>query len=339
MLVKHAFVQLQPIPLSKLAEREKRVVPVNPDYRFLRFRAIGNLEVAKPRGGFNGNLDGFPVKYFEDDEPGYGYRSFIGKRAHHEHNSSLGKRGSIGDLPDAYLNKFIYPDEIKGWGELDGTKFIQQRQAILDTPNQKDGSIEVLMKIDTSLLKKRGLLEPKTLQGLERIVRMIDSGQRISCSMGTNIQYSHCSVCGNEAKFASDYCDHLIRGRKGALTIVTANQIRDLLDKDKLRPEWLKHIVTSQYDIDEVLKGSSNKGVAVINGEVNHKLSFFELSIVGTPAYEIADALEKVATKVDGDYKEFLKQERVRLGDNTLIDLYALLQQDGIISSGCEIKW
>ncbi|MFA5398665.1 MAG: hypothetical protein WC346_21805 [Methanogenium sp.] len=338
MLVKQAFIQLQPIPLSKTALKEKRIVPVDPDFRYLRFKAIGNLEVSKPRGGFNGNIDGFPVKYFEDDEPGYGYKSFIGKRAHYEHNSSLGKKGSIGDLPDAYLNRFVYPEGISGWKDLDGSKFAKQRQEILDTPNQKDGSIEVLMKIDTSLLHKKSVIEPKTLRGLERLVRMIDSGQRISCSMGTNVQYSTCSTCGNEAKFASDYCDHLTRGRKGALTIVTANQVRDLLDKDKLRPEWLKHVVASQYDIDEILKGSSNKGVAVINGEINHKLSFFELSVVGTPAYEIADALEKIASKVEGDYEQYLKQVRAELGDNVLVDLYSLLQQDGIISTGCEVK-
>ena len=112
----------------------------------------------------------------------------------------------------------------------------------------------------------------------------------------------------------------------------------NLLDKDKLRPEWLKHVVASQYDIDEILKGISNKGVAVINGEINHKLSFFELSVVGTPAYEIADALEKVASKVEGDYEQYLKQVRAELGDNVLVDLYSLLQQDGIISTGCEVK-
>ena len=768
MLVKRAFIQLQPVPLSKVSSREKKVVPMNShDYRYLRFRAIGNLEVSRPEGGFNGNWDGFPYKWFVDPEPGYGYKSFVGKRAHYEHNSSLGKKGSIGDLPDAYLNKFIYPEEVEGksWYDLDGSKFASLRESILQLPGQKDGAIEVLMRIDTTLLSKKGMIESKTKQGLDRVIKMIDSGQKIYCSMGCflpgtqvllptgvytyienirngeeivshkgiprqvtdtqvrnyegnilkisvtglqrslhitpehpilvkkrggycacgcgtrvnskysetmwvsghsqyifnsnpnvkrdkekdeiqkeelkkkfleqlewveardveekdyvaypisqeetevthitegkarligyflaegsylkytnkqedtyktgvafsfggtekdksfveetqlllqkefgvntntyntvdyvdkdeakerwgttlnygatevracsrevaqffnfycgeyacskklpievmnwpkelqkhlisayfngdggqsfqgncstisavtiseelayqvlyilkrlgipsslershyeyqlnpfytvyirgiwqnilhgywsyektksemhdkgktnsqfkltdnfillpirkieyqeykgpvynlevegehsyiangiavhncNVEYSICSACGNKAKFASDYCDHLTRGRKGALTISTANQMRDMLDKDLMRPEWLKHVVASHYDIQEILKGSSNKGVAVRNGEINHKLAFFELSVVGTPAFEIADALEKIANLSNDEYKEFLKQERARLGDNTLVDLYSLLQEDGIISSGCQVEW
>jgi hypothetical protein len=341
MLVKRAFTEIQFIPLNKReASKEKKIIPIDDDrYRFLRFRAIGNLESPQVSlGGFNGNGDGFPFKYFEDDEPGYGYKSFIGKSAHSEHNSSLGKKGSIGDLPDAYLNKFIYPEGIKSWSELDGNKFASQRQAILDTPNQKDGSIEVLMRIDTSLLKK-SFLEAGTRNRLEKIINAIDNGKKLYCSMGTSVVSSVCSTCGNVAEFASDYCDHLKRGRKGGLTIVTANSIRDMLDKDILRQEWLKHIVASKFDIDEIIKGSSNKGVAVRNQEINNKLSFFELSIVGTPAFERGEALEKVAQQVNGDYEEYLKQLRAQLGDNVLIDIYSLLQNEGKIASSCEVKW
>lgn len=340
MLVKQAFIQLQPILLNKTASKEKKIVPVDDKrYRYLRFRAIGNLEMPQPIGGFNGNWDGFSYREFVDPEPGFGYKSFVGKSAHSEHNSSLGKKGSIGDLPDAYLNRFILPDEFKGkdWYDFDGSKFASQRQSILDLPNQKDGAVEVLMRIDTDLLKS-GKLESGTRQRLNEVIRRIDTGQKLYCSMGTNVQFSRCSSCGNKAQFASEYCDHLTKGRKGGLTIVTANQVRDLLNKDYLRPEWLKHVIASKYDIDEVLKGSSNKGIAVRNGEVNYKLSFFELSVVGTPAFIRADALEKIANKVDGDYLEYLKQTRASLGDDVLIDLYQLLSTDGIISTGCEVR-
>lgn len=783
MLIKHAFLQLQPVPLGKTGAREKKIIPVdNQRYRYLRFRAIGNLEMKAPYGGFNGNWDGFLYEDFIDDEEGYGYRSFINKRAHYEHNSALKDRGKIGDLPDAYLNKFKYdginfPKEAKvssirnntdpRWLSILEPRFANVRESILNLPNQRDGAIEVLMRIDTHLLKDANL-EPKTRRGLERLIKRIDAGQKISCSMGCflpgtqitlpdgtfkyienirigdevishigvkrkvtnnlvrsyegnilkinifglqnplkitpehpilirkrkglclcgcgtrvkksgqlwvsthvqrvfnsnpnikrdkiqdelkkqelikksfndleweearnlekgdyiaypishkeikvshitegkarligyflaegsyikntnkegetyktgvafsfgntekdkkfidetmvllkqefnkephvyttdpdkidkkeykertgitlnvgmsevrlssreaamffdyyckeyawskelpeevmtwpknlqrhliatyfngdgsqsapkayknqftislpttseklayqtsyilkrlgipnslerrwrkdnkrptytiwirghwqnilsdfwsykevkfgkeksanksnslfrisddyillpvqsieyefykgpvfnfeveedhsyiangasvhncNVEYSTCSVCGNKARFASDYCDHLKRGRKGSLSIVTANQIRDLLDDNILRPEWLKHIVASQFDVDEILKGSSNKGIAVRNGEINHKLSFFELSHVEIPAYVRADALEKIARKVDGEYEEYLKEVRASLGDDVLVDIYSLLQKDGIISSGCEVKW
>ena len=354
MLIKQSFLQLQPVSLSKIAIKEKKIVPVDSQrYRYLRFRAIGNLEITNPCGGFNGNWDGFLYEDFIDDEEGYGYRSFINKRAHHEHNSLIKQKGMLGDLPDAYLNKFIYdnidfPSDIKTssiqnnidpyWLSILEPKYSFLREKILNLPNQRDGAVEVLMRIDTELLKK-GDLEFKTQQGLNRLVKMIDTEQKIYCSMGTNVSYSICSSCGNKARFASDYCDHLKRGRKGSLSIVIANQVRDMLDRNILRSEWLKHIVSSKSDINEILNGASNKGVAVRNGEINHKLSFFELSVVGVPAFERADALEKVANKFDGDYEKFLKETRASLGDNTLVDLYSLLQQDGVISSGCEVKW
>lgn len=338
MLVKRAFqlIQLNPESISRIASmKEKRIIPVNNnEFRYLRFRAIGCME----KNGFNGNYDGFGYREFIDKDEGYGYKSFIGKRAHYNHNSNKGLAGSIGDLPDAYLNRFIMLEDMKGrdWDSLDGAENAIKRQSILDLPNQRDGAIEVLMRIDTTLRKKSGL-EPETASALDRVIRMIDTGQKLYCSMGTNIEKSRCPVCFNEARFASDYCSHLKKGKKGGITIVMANQVRDGLDKDLLRPEWLPYIVVSQYDRDEILKGSSNKGVALRNGELNFKLSFFELSIVPQPAFEQADALEKVANKVDGDYLEYLKQQRKILGDNTLIDLYSLLQEDGIISKTCDI--
>ena len=337
MLVKRAFqeIQLSQESLNKIASKEKRIIPVgDSDNRYLRFRSIANLEV----NGFNGNWDGFSYKWFVDPEQGYGYKSFVNKPAHYEHNSALKKQGSIGDLPDAYLNRFIYPENFpyKYWEEMDGAKFASKRQEILDLPNQKDGAIEVLMRIDASLLNQN-ILEPKTQRGLRNIIHSIDTGKKLYCSMGVNICHSTCSACGNIARFSSDYCNHIQKGRKGGLTVVTANSIRDLLDKDLLRPEWLKHVVASKFDIDEILKGSSNKGVAVRNGEINHKLSFFELSVVGTPAYEQADALEKVASQVDGDYLEYLKQQRKILGDNVFIDVYSMMQNEGLIAKSCSI--
>lgn len=346
MLLKRAFLELQPVLMKKEANKEKRVIPIDSDrYRYLRFRAIGNME----QNGLNGNYDGFPYEHFEDEETGYGYKSFVGKPAHYNHNSSLGKKGSIGDLPDAYLNKFIYPEDIHTvanlgvrdsvkWADLLSPKLGEKREAILSMPGQKDGAIEVLMRIDTELLKT-SFLEPKTREGLQKILHKIDSGQKVYCSMGVNVEYSTCTVCGNKARFANQYCDHLKKGRKGALTIVTANQLRDMLTAGSMRQEWLKHILASKHDVQEVLHGSSNKGVAIRNGEINHKLSFFELSGVDLPAFEQADALEKVASLMSADYREYLKSIRAQVGDNALIDLYNLMQTEGIISTGCQVSW
>jgi len=293
------------------------------------------MEVTGP----NGNWDGFPYEHFEDDRPGYGYKSFIGKRAHVEHNSSDGLKGSIGDLPDAYLNRFVYPDDIseKRWASLIKKDFSDRRSSILTAPDQKDGAIEVLMRIDTNLIKS-ATIKKKTKELLERIVRMIDTGQVLTCSMGANVSYSYCSTCGNLARFSSDYCSHLKPGRKGALAIVTANEIRDLMDKEIIRPEWLKHITASKFDVDEVIRGSSNKGVAVRNTEINHEASFFELSIVAAPAFPDAKQLEKLARKQGEPSKEYLSRMRKELGDDAVLDLYSFLKGEGLISSQCTIQ-
>lgn len=336
MLVKTCTQTVRAVPLNAVfANKERRIVPINSkEFRYLRFRAIGNMEVS----GFNGNIDGFPYEYFEDEEPGYGYKSFIGKRAHHEHNSDLGILGSIGDLPDAYLNKFDYPDTVntKKWAALLGPKLDKQRSSILSMLNQKLGDIEVLMRIDTTL-SKNSSLDKKTQQALERIVRMIDTGQTLTCSMGTNVQYSVCSACGNTARFSSDYCDHLTK-RKGALTVVTSNELRDLLTKGTLRPEWLKHIVSSKYDVKDILEGIGNRGIPVKNGEINHKLSFFELSIVAVPAYPGALMLEKLARKQNEEHKDYIKRIALEFGEDAILDLYSYLQEQGKISSMCEVN-
>lgn len=337
MLVKFATQLVRVIPYQPriASNHERKIVPVdNKEFRYLRFRAIGNSEVA----GQNGNFDSFPYEGFEDPEEGYGYKSFIGKRAHAEHNSTEGLSGSIGDLPDAYLNGFNYPEDFKEkkWSNLLGNKFNDKRASILSMPGQKAGDIEVLMRIDTTLVKS-GTLNTKTENFLKRITRAIDTGQILTCSMGTNVMESSCSVCGNMARFSSDYCNHL-KSRKGALTVVTANEIRDLLDKEKLRPEWLKHLTASKFDVDEILKGNSNKGIAMRNVEFNYKLSFFELSIVGIPAYPAAKQLEKIARKGDESRKEYLRRITKEFGDDTIIDLYELLQEEGKISSMCMVN-
>jgi hypothetical protein len=347
MLEKVCTQLTRPIPLNHkvTASHERKIIPMDTSqFRYLRFRAIGNMEVA----GQNGNSDGFPYEWFEDERPGFGYKSFRNKRAHFEHNSSEGVKGSIGDLPDAYLNKFIYPGEIVSslniktssaprWADLTTPDLTDARLKILAYPSQKGGDIEVLMRIDTKLVES-AQVKPEVRKALARMIRMIDTGQVLTCSMGTNVGYSGCTACGNIARFSSDYCDHLKPQRKGLITLVAANQIRDMLDKNQLRVEWLPHLLASKNDINEVVKGSSNRGIPIRNAEMNHEVSFFELSVVGTPAYTAAVQLEKYAAQSRGDYQEYLKKARAFLGDDAILDLYGLMQQEGIISSMCEVR-
>lgn len=340
MLQKYTHQIVQVVPY--LSDRniyatagKKKVIPINTkEFRYLRFRAIGNMEW----DGANGNWDAFPYMYFEDERPGYGYRSFINKRAHTEHNSSEGITGSIGDLPDAWLNSFMFPQGITSWADLQSKDYDDIRYSILNTPKQKDGSIEVLMRIDTKLVNS-SFSTAKAQKTAEKIIRMIDTGQKLGCSMGVNIQKSTCSSCGNESMFAHQYCDH-IKDRKGAISIVSANHVRDLLDKEVLRPEWLKHLMVSKREQQEVLRGYSNlRNVALRNVEINHVLSFFELSVVANPAFIRGYELEKFARKNSiWTPKSQLQIEWEKLTDEDMIRFTSEAQERGLISTACNLR-
>jgi hypothetical protein len=249
-----------------------RVREKHPDYSYLRTRAIGNLEVDGP----NSNADAFPYEHFDDSRPGYGWKSFIGKKAFEEHQS-FDLRNSIGDLLDAYLNAFDLGHYAKmGWRALNS----DQRMEVLSSTNQMDGSIEVLMGIDR-------VRAP-------HIARMIDTGDVIPVSMGTNVQYSDCSVCGNRAFWEKDYCAHVLQ--KGRLFTAGTEDVRRMLKDGILRVEWLPWIVQDPRE-REIVLGTDRLGIVkVACFEINHELGFFELSVVGNAAYHRGRSLEKVAS-------------------------------------------
>ena len=251
----------------------QKIVRYNPDFVYARFKAIGCLEVDGP----NANSDGFPYAEFLDNRPGYGYQSFIGKHAFVEHSSD-NINNAIGNLHSAYLNRFdLAKFGNKEWQILND----DERHIVLANRNpSEDGSIEVLMAVDKKLAPK--------------IARMLETDSSVGCSMGTNIDYSECSICGNRAYVEENYCPH-IRFSKGQHVLVPASQIHALLKKGTLKPEWLPFMLHRSQDIKAVAS-NTRKMVYAKAFEVNYGLSFFELSIVANPAYSRGYKLEKIAS-------------------------------------------
>lgn len=259
---------------AQVAPATRKIIPYDKDYRFIRTKSIGNLEVDGP----NNNNDSFPYEHFEDDRPNYGYRSFIDKKAFQEHQSDM-VENSIGYLPAAYLNAFNL-DRFGGEGVKYGSLGSAERIYILNLPNQRDGSIEVLMAIDATRAP--------------RIARQIEKNEPIAVSMGCNIDHSVCSTCGNIAHFEHEYCACLKYSR-GAIKFVPADTFRTLLKDGSMRLEWLPWVFSDSNDINTILNSTSNRVVSALNFEINHILSFFELSIVANPAYYKGYQLEKIA--------------------------------------------
>lgn len=253
----------------------QKVVKYNPEFVYARFKAIGCLEVDGP----NSNADAFPYGEFLDNRPGYGYQSFIGKHAFVEHASN-NINNAIGDLYGAYLNRFsTEPLNHREWAQLSSDERIQ---VLATRPVHEDGSVEVLMAIDRKVAP--------------RIARMIDADSPTGCSMGTNIEYSECTVCGNRAYVEEQYCPH-VRFSKGQNVLVPATQINELLKKGTLRPEWLPFILSRPEDVKAV-KVASRKMVYAKAFEINYGLSFFELSVVANPAFNRGYKLEKIASQI-----------------------------------------
>lgn len=331
--VKNSFGN--PIFVFRITGNEARILFGN----YFKFNdKANNSAVAKTNFGFivpikqkeNVEYEGYVYNIEVDDNNSYTvYNTAV-------HNSSMKDRGAIGDLPDAYLNRLILPEGIQSWSSIGSKDHTEKRFSILNMPGQRDGAIEVLMRLDLNRINNPSV-DKDVRRKLAQLIQDIDSGKTLTCSMGTNCQKSRCSVCGNEAVYAVDYCSHM-KSRKGSLHVVSANEIRDLLDREHLKAEWLKHIIASSFDQDEVLKGISNKGIAVRAGEINQGLSFFELSIVRTPAYVEAFALENLSKVASQDRQQYLYDLRKKVGDENILDLYSLLQEDGLVSSLCSIR-
>ena len=309
---------------QKFASKVQKITEYNPEFHYIRFRAIGNLEIDGP----NNNWDGFPYEDFEDNRPGKGYQSFIGKKAFIEH-SSHSIENAIGELPGAFLNSFHLPDEFRGrrYAELDSFES-KERQKVLAMDDQADGSVEVLMAIDRQLSP--------------RISRMVDSNQHLACSMGTNIDHSVCTACGNKAHYEHQYCAH-IQFAKGGTHLIPAKDYRQLITAQIIRPEWLPKILSTDRDVRDVLEGSTNRMITARAFEINKDLSFFELSVVANPAYIKGQMLEKIATTEDGslqlvDIQKLSNTEMLVLGIQTgAIDVHKL-SKDALHAAAKELE-
>jgi hypothetical protein len=297
-----------------------KVQKPHPQCIYLRTRAIGNLEVDGP----NSNADAFPYGEFLNDKPGFGYKSFIGKKAFVEHNTDS-VTNAIGDLVDSYLRQFdLGTLSSKTWHDLNDVERMSVIASFLkdDSGNelkkaydisanpiseQLDGSIEVLMKIDR--------------QRAPVIARQIDMNEKVGVSMGTAIAYSECSVCGNRAYYEKDYCNHVANG-KGRHHPVMASDMHGLVKQGSIKPEWIRHMFNSASEVRSVLT-NERRMVYAKSFEINYGLQFYELSVVASPAYHKGYMLEKVASQKTGvSDSEWL----ALMEDEELLELYANLK-------------
>lgn len=260
-----------------------KITKLNPDFTYVRFRAIGNLEIDGP----NANFDAFPYGEFEDERPNYGYKSFEGKRAFVEHASS-NIENSIGSLYGSYLNRFN-TSKFGGarWYELQDD---QRKDILTSRAADEDGSIEVLMGIDKKLSPS--------------IARMVETDSPTGCSMGTNIDYSECSVCGNRAYYEHQYC--FVPGTQILMDDGTTKNIEDVQINDVVithsgTPQKVLKVFTRDVDEEILAITYRNKTDYTLYVTKNHPI------LTAKPEQVICDHW-----KLDYPQKQWCKQGTIK---------------------------
>lgn len=114
----------------------------------------------------------------------YGFKTFIGKPIFVDHNNTDPER-TRGVIVDSLLH--IEPAN---------KKYASNDYWTNAPDNHKPETwIELLLEIDAKQFPK--------------LAKAVEAGDIDAVSMGANIEYTVCSICGNEAEDASEYCSHI----------------------------------------------------------------------------------------------------------------------------------
>ncbi len=171
----------------------------------------------------------------------YGYRTFIGCPVFLDHNNT-----SYDDPRGRILASQIFHDERNKESKI---------EYIPDTEFEDDDTwVKNYFEVDADRYPLTGAA--------------IKLGYINSTSMGTDIEYSECSICANKARFLSDYCDHISN-----------------------------HKMSKKFSKDD--------GIESLAYEKNYGLRFFEDSLLTvSPADPTADILEVRAARNEVDLNQ-----------------------------------
>jgi len=180
-----------------LVQRLKKVAPKSEDFLYFVARSITAMEAAN--FDENGNLVG--DGYIGTDGA---WHSESGIEAYlNQNGDAFPERELLAYLPD--LKKYAYQTFI-GRGLFVNHKSEdaeQLRGIILDASWVPEGKyVDLLVAVDQ--------------KSYPELARQITAGYSNSVSMGTQVQFSICSICGHRSTTEEDFCDH-IRYKKGQL--------------------------------------------------------------------------------------------------------------------------
>jgi hypothetical protein len=176
----------------------------------------------------------------------------------------------------------------------------QAKGIVLDaryvTANENDKYVELLLAID----KKR---DPVFASNVER-------GIINKFSMGASVQFTKCSVCGNEARRKEDFCDHIAKFKMRECVApdgtkklafekcygVTYNEISAVSDPADETAQILAKIASTKQGKSAIEKENSvnlSHGTVVLLNEINARLKSVEAAVMQKAAQKkIAQPLE-----------------------------------------------
>ncbi len=166
-------------------------IELDPDrFLYIRNRAIS----ADESWGYNQNFDAWPSAELKTS-----CRSFINAMLDIDHDPSL--------LIGTVLDSFMIPKAViraEHLAEVNGTK-LPVLTAFKSFSDLKEGD-----QIVGDWIENVWAINKKSIEGFyPGSVEAIQDGEITDTSMGTEIQYSMCSVCENKAVDPEEYCEHI----------------------------------------------------------------------------------------------------------------------------------
>jgi len=273
-------------------------IQAEPDnYLYIRNRSVSGLDT----WGFNSNFDAFPSEELQS-----AYKTFVRVGISVDHINN-GEEDLIGLVLDSeYVPKQLYCIN-------DNTlfPFSEEKRASLIKEGKKlkvvGDYVENLLCIDKKLAneKRAGL------------VQAILNGEVTDTSMGTSVQESECSICGNVARGEHEYCEHIKCKRCG--NRAPKNGEKECLhSNDKGRMiSYNGHNPKYCYEINRGLDFFED---SIILSETFAKKSGATAQAGGEGADTGAKILEVVANKKPSILDEVKKRANVgTLSDDTIV--------------------
>lgn len=293
---------------KKLAADVKRVAPKSDEFVYFVCRAIHAMEAANydpVTKTFNG--DGYIIRRGEDGKDQHGRK--VEDWQDGLWYSESGVEPYVNQNGDAFPEEELLSD-VEIVDENGDPKTVKSYQTFVGRGLFVNHASDDAEKIRGIVLDARwdpgtkgvDILVACDKIGYPELARQIEAGYSNDVSMGTQVQYSLCSECGNKAVTEDDYCEH-VKGSKG-LQRAGANKVYEINN-------GLNFIEISVVSNGADPKAKIRSIVAMLQDRVNEREASLKACINQIEAEKIRDELRTVKAELNA-LTEVLEKEEIK---------------------------